>query len=356
MNKRFMYWMRFISVLAGIFASVGTEAGPALLANHHQTTNAPYAHSLFIKGTAWHWESLRTAAPGSDLWPITWGPDGHLYAAWGDGGVFGGSDSDGRVSMGFGPLEGKPERFHRIYVNWGNKPEHPASFLKKGKTSGIAFVDGTLYTTINLQNGPWPDVDHALAWSVDRGATWTRADWLFPKGEGNFKPAKFLQFGKDYSHVPAPLAGFVYLYGPKQTARPDSLHLVRVPANKLREETAYEFFQNCDRDGKLAWTADWRKAQPVFTDANGVTPGAVVYNPGIKRFLLTSYHTGPGQLGVFDAPEPWGPWTSVAYEEHWGGMGEAGEGLSCEFPQKWMSADGLTLWSIFRVYGDGGKP
>jgi hypothetical protein len=36
-------------------------------------------------------------------------------------------------------------------------------------------------------------------------------------------------------------------------------------------------------------------------------------------------------------------------------MGMDGEGLSCEFPQKWMSADGLTMWSIFSVYGEGAK-
>ena len=28
---------------------------------------------------------------------------------------------------------------------------------------------------------------------------------------------------------------------------------------------------------------------------------------------------------------------------------------TCGFPQKWMSADGLTLWSIFSVYGAGAK-
>lgn len=45
----------------------------------------------------------------------------------------------------------------------------------------------------------------------------------------------------------------------------------------------------------------------------------------------------------------------MAYYERWGAMGAAGEGLSCEFPQKWMSRDGLTLWSIFSVYGPGAK-
>lgn len=95
--------------------------------------------------------------------------------------------------------------------------------------------------------------------------------------------------------------------------------------------------------------------QPVFSDPNGVALAGVVYAPALKRFLFTSFHTGPGQLGVFDAPEPWGPWTTVSYSKDWGKMGVTGEGLTCEFPQKWMSPDGLTLWSIFSVYGPGAK-
>ncbi|MBE3096948.1 MAG: hypothetical protein IMZ44_07430 [Planctomycetes bacterium] len=80
----------------------------------------------------------------------------------------------------------------------------------------------------------------------------------------------------------------------------------------------------------------------------------MAYNPALRRFLLTAFHTGPGQLGVFDAPQPWGPWTAAAYEENWGKMGAAGSGLNCEFPQKCLSADGLAMWCVFSVYGDGG--
>src|ERR1035438_5410192 len=57
--------------------------------------NAPYPPSPVIRGITWHWDTYRTAAVGSDLWPVTWGPDGHLYTAWGDGGGFGGADPDG---------------------------------------------------------------------------------------------------------------------------------------------------------------------------------------------------------------------------------------------------------------------
>jgi len=77
----------------------------------------PYPHSPVVQNIAWHWETHKTAAPGSDLWPVAWGPDDHLYAAWGDGGGFGGSDSDGRVAMGFARIEGGPEAWRGVNVN-----------------------------------------------------------------------------------------------------------------------------------------------------------------------------------------------------------------------------------------------
>ncbi len=320
--------------------------------------SVPYPGSSAIESITWHWETYTTAAPGSDLWPVTWGPDDHLYAAWGDGGGFGGSDSDGRVATGFARIEGTPEHWRGFNVNGGKNPEHPATFTEKGKTTGIAFIDGVLYATMNLEDGPWPEVNHVLAWSTNSGATWTRAEWLFPKGNGNFQPAKFVTFGRDYSGAPESLAGYVYICGPKQSADPGSgnrLYLARAPKTRLRERAAYAFFQGVDAAGAPLWASESARAQPVFTDPHGVTPGAIAYDPGLKRFLLTCFHAGPGQLGIFDAPNPWGPWTTVAYYEDWGRMGAGGEGLTCGFPQKWMSADGLTLWCVFSVYGDGAK-
>src|SRR6266702_5304029 len=139
--------------------------------------SAPYPPSTLIKEIAWHWDTYQTAAEGSDLWPTTWGPDNHLYAAWGDGGGFGGSDTDARVSLGFARIEDGPEHFQGVNLNGGKNSQYPASFPKKGKTDGILFDHGTLYATINLQDGRWPDVNHVLAWSTDKGKTWTQADW-----------------------------------------------------------------------------------------------------------------------------------------------------------------------------------
>jgi hypothetical protein len=323
-----------------------------------RSSAAPYPQSTAIEGIEWHWETYTNAAQGSDLWPVTWGPDDSLYTAWGDGGGFGGSDHDGRVSMGFARIEGTPGHWLGVNVNGGKNPEHPASFPRKGKTAGVAFVDGVLYATVNLQDGVWPDVNHVLAWSADKGATWTKAGWLFPKGGGNFQPAIFLAFGKDYNGVPGLLAGYVYIYGSRQPVRNRNgkeVCLARVPKNRLRERAAYEFFQRVDAIGTPVWVAESARAEPVFTDTNGVALGSVVYAPALKRYLLAGFHVGPGQLGVFDAPNPWGPWTTIAYYEDWGKMNAEGEGLTCTFPQKWMSPDGLTLSSIFSVYGGSAK-
>jgi hypothetical protein len=318
----------------------------------------PYPPSRTIQGITWRWDNYQIAALGSDLWPVTWGPDDNLYVAWGDGGGFGGSDSDGRVSLGFARIEGGPERFRGFNINGGLNPEHPASFPKKGKTAGVIFDNGVLYANINLQDGAWPDVNHVLAWSTNKGASWATNDWLFSKGAGNFQPGRFLNFGKDGAGAPASLAGYVYLYGVKnnvQRGGNDNLYMARAPREKVLQREAYEFFSGLDTRGQTSWNRDFSLARPIFTDANGADAGGMVYDPGLGCFLLTCFHTGPGQLGIFEARQPWGPWSTVAYYANWGGMGTPGEGLTCEFPQKWMSADGATLWAIFSVYGEGAK-
>ena len=312
----------------------------------------PYCHSKLIDRIVWDWKTRQTAAPGSDLWPVTWAADGSLFTAWGDGGGFGGTDQDGRVSLGFARIDGPPEHFAGININGGKNPRHPASFPRKGKVGGLLAVGNRVYGWLNAQNGKWPDVDHVLIWSDDAGATWHQCDWLFPKGEGHFKPATFLNFGPGYTAVPEGLAGYVYFYGQNQ-GQPSHTLLARAPAEKLIDRQAYEFFAGTENEHSR-WTADAAKAESIFTDPIGDLP-TVAYIPALKRYLMTSFHKGPGQLGVFDAATPWGPWTTVTYEEHWGQMGTEGEGLTCSFPAKWMSADGRTLWCVFSAYGAGAK-
>lgn len=58
----------------------------------------PYSPSAVIQGISFDDGKARTEAPGSDNWPIAWAANGHLYTSFGDGGGFGGTNSDSRVS------------------------------------------------------------------------------------------------------------------------------------------------------------------------------------------------------------------------------------------------------------------
>ncbi len=305
---------------------------------------APYPPSTVIRSIAWHWDTLRTGAPGSDLWPVTWAADSNLYTSWGDGGGFRGSNDDGRVSMGSARIAGTPEDLDAANINGGKNCLHPASFPVKGKADGLIAVGSTPYAWVNMQDGDYPDVDVRLAWSNDLGANWQLAEWAFEKGVGRFKPATFLNFGKGYTGVPSGLRGYVYFYGARQGD--DARTIVgRVPQGRLQDRQAYEFLASVEH-GHPRWSRDPRTDLLAMEFAGDVV---VSYLPGLHRFLAGAFHTGPGQLGIFDAPSPWGPWTTVAWYDHWGGMGVEGCGLTCTFPQKWMDADCRSVWCVFSV-------
>jgi len=315
---------------------------------------APYPPSSVIAGIEWHWETYRSAATGSDLWPVTWAVDDNLYSAWGDGGGFGGTAQTGRVALGFARIEGPPQHFNGVNVNGGKDPENPATFPRFGKAGGLLACDGILYAWINRQDGRWPDVNQGLAWSTNKGRTWENSSWVFPKARDSFKPSTFLNCGREYADLPPQLEKFVYVYGIRQGDE-TNVYLCRVPTGRLRERAAFEFLAGLSGD-QPRWSSKVENLKPIFTDSRGLGDlPTVIYNARLNRFVLTLFHKGPGQLGVFDAPAPWGPWTTIAYYEDWAGMGIEGHGLTCSFPAKWMSADGRECWCIFAAYGPGAK-
>jgi hypothetical protein len=50
-----------------------------------------------------------------------------------------------------------------------------------------------------------------------------------------------------------------------------------------------------------------------------------------------------GGLGVYDAPERWGPWTTDYFTNDW----DVGPGETASFPTKWMTADGTVAYLVF---------
>jgi hypothetical protein len=311
------------------------------------------------------WSTHRRDAPGSDNWQLTWADDGHLYGAWGDGGGFGGSNSDGRVSLGFARIEGSWSDYRGVNVWGGKSPLSPATF--EGKSWGAICVDGVLHMWVvpksllaEMQS------ETRLYSSADHGRTWRPAAWAFTHADELSIPT-ICQFGRNYQGARDP---FVYHYfiAPQDSSgyviqKPGTIHLARSPAKRVAERSAHEFLAGY-RGGTPLWTRDVKRKQPVFEDpVNGVGwVSSVCYNAGLKRYILMVDHTASsrGNLGVYDAPEPWGPWTTVRFlSEAAGSAFGAGQPqvppntFFWNLPTKWHSQDGLKFTMVFTGAGRG---
>jgi hypothetical protein len=318
--------------------------------------DAPYPPSAEIAGVTIDWSTHDRRAPGSDNWPITWADDGHQYTSWGDGGGFGGTNSDGRVSLGFARIEGDSRSYDGFNAWGGKNGENPAEF--DGKSYGIISVDGTLYAWRSPGSGP-AGYDRATVYqSSNHGASWAAADWDLLGADGLINPT-FLQFGRDYEGA---RDSYVYVYANElkdasdlKVQKPGEIALLRVPRTGIMDRSQYEFFAGLDGSGLPMWVSSIALRQPVFEDRDGGVGwnSSASYNPGLERYLLITEHTATsrGNIGVFDAPEPWGPWTTVLYQSGFGVPIIEASTFFWNFANKWLSPDGHDFVLIFTGTG-----
>nr|MBA2564121.1 hypothetical protein [Gemmatimonadota bacterium] len=302
-----------------------------------------------ISGISWNFGNVRRLAPGSDLWPATWHGDDAIYVSWGDGGGFGGTNTDGRVALGFGRITGQPPSISAVNV-WGGKNGFNASTFG-GKASGMLSVGGSLYAWINTQNDLIPD--KKLAWSSNGSASWQLATWSWPGAPGAFYPVSFLNYGKAYAGA---RDRYVYVYGKRYTSNEDDPYthadhyLARVPKGRIKYRGSYRFFAGFDGSGLPVWSSGESAAVPVLSDV-ATNVASVVYNAPLGRYLATTGRLGEiDKLTIYDAPQPWGPWTLAAGYDNWGpppGGYDSQEALLFTIPTKWISSDGRSIWMIY---------
>jgi len=312
---------------------------------------APYPPSPVIKSIEWAPAgAIIRKARGGDNWPITWGDDGHLYTAYGDGWGF-----EPRVrtklSLGLARVVGFPPNIQGVNIRSATGEQTGGGASGK-KASGMLMVDGVLYMWVRNANNKGQHSQ--LAWSRDHGKRWTWSNWRFTT---SFGYPTFLNFGRNYEGA---RDGYVYTYSFDSSSAyspADRMVLARVPKDRITQRDAYEFFRELSADGKATWTRDIAKRGAVFTHRpRRCYRCGVSYNAGLKRYLwcqtlpFGSAQGRPGGdarfkggFGIYDAPEPWGPWTTVFFTERW----DVGPGETSSFPPKWMSADGKTLYLVF---------
>jgi CubicO group peptidase (beta-lactamase class C family) len=304
---------------------------------------APYPPSEAITAVAWApKEAIVRKAKGSDNWPLTWADDGRQYTAYGDGWGFE-PFAPKKLGLGFARVEGGPTDFKGVNIP-SPTGEQSGDGARAKKASGILCVEGVLYLwTRNAGNAQ-------LAWSKDHGETWEWAGWKFTT---SFGCPTFLNFGKDYAGA---RDEWVYVYSPDADGAyqpADRMVLARVSKGKITERGAYEFFKGLDDKGRPLWSKEIADRGAVFSHKGRCYRSGVTYNAGLKRYLWVQILPGTeckktdtrfeGGFAVYDAPEPWGPWTTVYFTEKW----DVGPGETASFPTRWMSADGKTLHLVF---------
>jgi CubicO group peptidase (beta-lactamase class C family) len=297
----------------------------------------PYPPSPAIRSITWAPAStIVRQASDSDCWPVTWGDDDAQYTAYGDGYGFDPKVPE-KLSLGFARVTGSPSDFAGVNIRSATG-ERKGDGARGMKTSGILMVDGVLYLWVrNAANSQ-------LAWSIDRGRTWTWSDWRFT---ASFGCPTFLNFGRNYAGA---RDDFVYVYSHDADTAYDSadrMVLARVPKERVRDRHAYEFFAGLD-GSQPRWTKEIAGREAVFAHPGRCYRSSVSYNAALRRYLWCQTLPGGdarfrGGFGVYDAPEPWGPWTTVYYTAAW----DVGPGETSSFPTRWMSADGKTVYLVF---------
>lgn len=282
-------------------------------------------------------------AQGGDNWPMTWGDDDTLYTAYGDGHGFVPMTKE-KLSLGLAKISGYPPAIKGENIR-SISGERVGEGAFGPKASGMIMVDGVLYMWVRNMN------NSQLARSSDKGETWTWADWRF---EQSFGCPNFVNYGKNNSGAPD---DYVYVYSQDQETAyevSDRIVLTRVAADKIMDRRAYEFFTGTDRNGQAQWSQDILRREPVFLNPAKCYRTSMSYSPQLKRYLwcqvipraTKEVAMGPrfsGGLGIFEAPNPWGPWKTVFYTRQW----DMGPGESGSIPTKWMDEDGKTFYYVF---------
>jgi hypothetical protein len=388
--------MRQIALLAAVFVATGctlfntTVRAPRQVGMDCGQSDAPYCPSALIRGMAWDWSHAERSAEGSDLWPVTWGADGHVYAFFGDGGGFGGDDNRGRTSFGIAMLGAPPPLSPDAEVNvyGGYQGRHPSGL--SGKARALVALGADFYAIAGIYRqgdpkfpSPQPIAgapEHIeIAYSRGNAHSWQVAPWSFCVA-GGFCPSGFVQFGPGNLGAPG---HYVYLLGTSAAAdlrvAPDvpaaRTYLARIAKRNILAPAAYQYFGGLDSHARPIWSVDAARMQPIFTDSSNKQPGCggqcimagtleeAVYNSALKRFIGVAQGNYLAQTSFYESANPWGPWATISYNNidaasgagGWGNLGiGAGESLGVHAVNAWTGADGKSMWVTYS--SDGVSP
>jgi hypothetical protein len=370
-----------------------------------QTSPGGKNMSLPITGAVRRDETiLRLGGHGND-WHITWAADDSQLLALCDGSGWSNTRNDifnshlyriigGPAAARFEDLPGYPDLIDA----------HPRA-VERPRYQGYATlaVDGEIYQFMTMfgvdpvskGDGPAPDPRFGgakLIYSPDGGDTWRNQDGSSPvrwelwdernsstmtfwdEPQGAFSLLSLVQMGRDYS---ANRDGYVYLYSPNGVTVDtlSELILARIPKNSIPDRSTYEYFAGHRLDGTAAWTSniDYRGVVHTFPEgwvnSEGLSHSwqpSVTYNEPLGVFMMANWGHGcavngeefssPSYLGIYVAPNAWGPWTQIHEETAWTPHGDqAARAYQPQIAPKWIAEDGKSFWLVWSDFQTVGE-
>ncbi|MEM1013402.1 MAG: hypothetical protein AAGI46_14420 [Planctomycetota bacterium] len=370
-----------------------TGTGPSVRydASQVEGDEAPNASDRF---TGVEFTGLYANYTRADTWYPTWASDGHLYSPWTDGTIgesmqFVWSGAGKNARTGHAKISGD-DPMQLTVSNWGTVTASAAPYQGR-YPCGSLMHDGIWYYGTYALDQPNKDVRDRFGWytlgpfvgfrwSNDYGATWnetphTPSSPLFDEpgrdeldlDEGKRGPfikmgaPHFVDFGKNMEHSPD---GKAYLVGhgaKDDDAQPriansswvtgDAVYMARVTPSvgNINDASKYEFYSGEDAAGESIWTTDFEEIEPILYWNNRVGIVTITYNAPLDKYLMciTDGHRGDTSRKeytsyIMESDRLTGPWRLVAHMPDFGP-----QAYFLNFPSKFISDDGLTMWLAF---------
>jgi len=289
-----------------------------------------------------------------DTYPMTWADDNEIYTSSGDpnwGETLSGLDVE---MFSGGPDDYKITKYNHMndYLGWGGNGPKP---------SGMICVDGILYLAFQnfLDGGKLPHSVKSQPGS-DAHILHCNPKWnqWFPSYKAIEKPMfpgsrfggpSFINYGKNNENA---RDDYVYAISGDQWDNGSNVRLGRVPKGNIVDRGYWEFVCSFDKDGNPAWNCDIDHSIPILSIHRFIGLPEMVYLSEIKRYLFLTWHLkgdfdpdAGTDLLILEAPEPWGPFSLVYFEEFW--QGQDFTPYCPRIPLKWMSPDHLSGYIQF---------